>query len=60
MKAKPKFEFKLDPSSMGKPVGPPAMPEGVSTEPVVVSPKANAIVAMAASPWAPAGRDRRS
>ena len=53
MKAKPKFEFKLDPSSMGKPVGPPAMPEGISTEPVVVSPKANAIVAMAASPWAP-------
>ena len=53
MKAKPKFEFKLDPSSMGKPVGPPAMPEGVPTEPVVVSPKANAIVAMAASPWAP-------
>ncbi len=53
MKAKPKFEFKLDSSSMGKPVGPPAMPEGVSTEPVVVSPKANAIVAMAASPWAP-------
>ena len=53
MKAKPKFEFKLDPSSMGKPAGPPAMPEGISTEPVVVSPKANAIVAMAASPWAP-------
>ena len=53
MKAKPKFDLKLDPSSMGKPVGPPAMPEGVSTEPVVVSPKANAIVAMAASPWAP-------
>ena len=53
MKAKPKFEFKLDPSSLGKPVGPPAMPEGVSTEPVVVSPRANAIVAMAASPWAP-------
>jgi WD40 repeat protein len=53
MKAKPKFDFKLDPSSMGKPVGPAAMPEGVSTEPVVLSPKANAIVAMAASPWAP-------
>ena len=53
MKAKPKFEFKLDPSSMGKPVGPPAMPEGISTEPIVVSLKANAIVAMAASPWAP-------
>ena len=53
MKEKPKFEFKLDPSSMGKPVGPPAMPEGISTEPFVVSRKANAIVAMAASPWAP-------
>jgi WD40 repeat protein len=53
MKAKPKFEFKLDPSSLGKPVGPPSMPESVSTEPVVVSAKANAIVAMAASPWAP-------
>ena len=38
IKEKPKFEFKLDPSSMGKPVGPPAMPEGVSTEPVVLSP----------------------
>ncbi len=53
MKAKPKFEFKLDPSSMGKPVGPPAMPEGISTEPAVVSPRANAIVALASSPWAP-------
>ncbi|WP_435007058.1 c-type cytochrome domain-containing protein [Tundrisphaera lichenicola] len=53
MKAKPKFEFKLDPSAMGKPSGPPAMPEGVITEPFVVSPKANAIVALASSPWAP-------
>ena len=38
---------------MGKPVGPPAMPESLSTEPVVVSPRAARIVAMAASPWAP-------
>ena len=53
VKAKPKFEFKLDPSSMGKPVGPPAMPENLVTEPVVVSSKAPAVVAMAASPWAP-------
>src|SRR5439155_9685449 len=51
--ARPKFEFKLDPSSMGKPVGPPAMPENLLTEPVVVSPRPGAIVAMAASPWAP-------
>ena len=53
VKAKPKFEFKLDPSSMGKPVGPPAMPENLLTEPVVVSTKAPAVVALAASPWAP-------
>jgi WD40 repeat protein len=52
-KAKPKFEFKLDPSSMGKPVGPAAMPEGVATEPVVLSSRPNAILAMSASPWAP-------
>ncbi|WZO96936.1 c-type cytochrome domain-containing protein [Isosphaeraceae bacterium EP7] len=53
MKAKPKFEFKLDPSALGKPVGPPAMPENLSTEPVVVSARANAILALAGSPWAP-------
>ncbi len=53
MKAKPKFEFKLDPSMMGKPQGPPAIPVGISTEPVVVSLRPNAITAMAASPWAP-------
>jgi mono/diheme cytochrome c family protein len=53
VKAKPKFEFKLDPSSMGKPVGPPAMPEKLLTEPVVVSARPGAIVAMASSPWAP-------
>ena len=52
-KAKPKFEFKLDPSAMGKPVGPPAVPEKLLTEPVVVSARAGAIVALAASPWAP-------
>ncbi len=53
MKAKPKFEFKLDPSAAGKPVGPPAMPEKLLTEPVVVSPRPGAVVAMASSPWAP-------
>ncbi len=31
VKAKPKFEFKLDPSALGKPAGPPAMPENLST-----------------------------
>lgn len=52
-RAKPKFEFKLDPQAAGKPVGPPAMPEKLATEPVVVSQRANAIIAMASSPWAP-------
>src|SRR5262249_46175321 len=53
VKAKPKFEFKLDPESAGKPVGPPAMPENLTTQPSAASPKANPIVAMAGSPWAP-------
>src|SRR3954471_9168974 len=52
-KAKPKFDFKLDASATGKPDGPPAMPENVSVEPVVVSKRPTAIVAMASSPWAP-------
>lgn len=52
--AKPKFEFKLDPNSIGKPAGEPAMPvAGLSTEPVVVSPRGTAITALASSPWAP-------
>jgi hypothetical protein len=53
IKAKPKLDFKLDPAAIGKPQGPPAMPEGVSTEPKVLSNRANAITALAASPWAP-------
>ncbi len=52
-KAKPKFEFKLDPASLGKPAGTPAMPENLSTEPFVPQAKPSAVVAMAASPWAP-------
>lgn len=51
--AKPKNDFKLDPSAIGKPAGPPAMPEGLSTDPIVVSARPNAITALAASPWAP-------
>jgi mono/diheme cytochrome c family protein len=52
-KAKPKFEFKLDPGAMGKPAGTPAMPENVATEPFVPQARPNAVVAMASSPWAP-------
>src|SRR3954453_1975778 len=29
VKARPKFEFKVDPSALGRPAGPPAMPEGL-------------------------------
>jgi WD40 repeat protein len=53
MASKPKLDFKLDPAAVGKPVGPPAMPEGLSTDPLVVSPRPNAITALAPSPWAP-------
>ncbi|MGE3818737.1 MAG: c-type cytochrome domain-containing protein, partial [Isosphaeraceae bacterium] len=53
VKAKPKFEFKLDPDALGKPVGTPAMPGELLTEPEVVGPRPPAIVAMASSPWAP-------
>ena len=52
-KAKPKFEFKLDPAAMGKPAGTPAMPENLTTEPFVPHAKPSAVVAMASSPWAP-------
>ena len=36
-----------------KPEGPPPMPENVPAEPVVVTPRGNAVTALAASPWAP-------
>jgi hypothetical protein len=52
-KAKPKFDFKLDPAAVGKPAGTPAMPDNLTTEPFVPQAKPNAVVAMASSPWAP-------
>jgi hypothetical protein len=36
-----------------KPEGPPPMPANLSTEPLAVSPRGNAVTALAASPWAP-------
>ncbi len=53
MKEKPKLDFKLDPASIGKPQGEPAMPQSVSTEPAVVTDRPNAILSIASSPWAP-------
>lgn len=49
---KPSMEIKVTGGS-NKPAGPPAMPEGLIPEPVVVTSRAGAITAMAASPWAP-------
>src|SRR5262245_38702575 len=37
----------------GQPEGPPAMPEGVLRQPVMFTPRAAAISAIASSPWAP-------
>ena len=50
---KSKLAFKVDAASIGKPQGQPAMPEGLSTDPVVVASRPNPITALAASPWAP-------
>lgn len=53
VKAKPKVEFKLDPSAIGKPSGEPAMPTGLRTEPVVLSSRPGPVFSLAHSPWAP-------
>ena len=41
------------PSADNRPEGEPAMPSGLWREPVVHAPRAGAVAAMAASPWAP-------
>jgi hypothetical protein len=51
---KPKFDIALTSIVKGKPTGPPPMPTaGLTLEPVVRSPRADAITALASSPWAP-------
>ncbi len=50
---KPKVDFSLASASIGKPEGPPPMPERLPLEPAVVTPRAAAITAIASSPWAP-------
>lgn len=51
--AKPKFEIALSAVAKGKPEGPPPMPGALPLDPVVVTSRANALTALAASPWAP-------
>lgn len=51
---KPKMDLSLKTASRGKPEGPPPMPgESLLLDPVVKTPRGNAITALAASPWAP-------
>ena len=51
---KPKMDFTLKTVASGKPDGPPPMPNGdLLLEPPVLAPRAGAIPAVAASPWAP-------
>ncbi len=53
-KVKKKADFAMAAGgNAGKPDGPPAMPEHLLLEPVVVAPRADAVTAMAHSPWAP-------
>src|SRR5580704_12510106 len=52
--AKPKVEIALSGVTKGKPSGPPPMPGSkLSLEPVVRTTRANAVTALASSPWAP-------
>ncbi len=50
---KPKMEIALSSVTKGKPDGPPPMPHKLSLEPTVRTARANALTALAASPWAP-------
>jgi WD40 repeat protein len=47
---KPKVDLTFA-GGAGKPTGPVARPENVLLEPVIVTPRTSAVVAMAASPW---------
>jgi hypothetical protein len=50
---KPKLDFALKGAPIGRPDGPPPMPEGLSIEPVVRTTRATAPRTVATSPWSP-------
>jgi WD40 repeat protein len=50
---KPKMDIALSSVTKGKPDGPPPMPHKLSLEPTIRTARANALTALAASPWAP-------
>ena len=49
----PKVDLALNVSASGKPKGPAAMPEDLLLEPALHTTRAEAVTALAASPWAP-------
>src|SRR5205823_3867608 len=51
--SKPAVDFTLKPGSVGKPDGPPAMPQDLPLEPFVHAAHAGALTGLASSPWAP-------
>lgn len=51
--AVPSVDLTLTSAPVGKPDGPPPMPEFLSVESVVHTPRPYAVLGMAASPWAP-------
>ncbi len=53
VKKKSSFALSTTAVSTDKPEGPPAMPENLTTEPLVHSKRGNSVTALAASPWAP-------
>lgn len=53
VKKKSNFSLATTNISAGQPEGAPPMPENLPTEPVAVSPRGNAVTALAANPWSP-------
>ena len=53
VKKKSSVNLALGSATLGKPEGPPPMPEYLSLEPSVVSNRAFALSAMATAPWSP-------
>ncbi len=49
----PAVDLTLKPDAIGKPDGPPPMPNELPVEPVVHTPRSTAITGLASSPWAP-------
>ena len=53
VKKKQNFAMAASGNPLAKPDGPPPMPEQLMLDPVVESPRADAIISLAHSPWAP-------